>query len=205
MYKKLRIWRKERWGHLMQFMVRKKHVRGTWVHRVLGERIFAQDLWRPSRHGLAVGLAIGTFFAFVHLPGVQMVLAALLAYYLRGNIPVAVTSTWIVNPLIIPFVLWLQYDFGRWLLGMEGGWDAGLLKIYRETAGMEYMERLKILFHELGKIIADAPAPLILGVGITSVFFAACAYLIGYFGWDIAARMRRSSRMKKQATRTQKI
>jgi len=195
MYKKLRIWRKERWGgmlgRLMRFMVRKKHVRGTWVHRVLGERIFAHDLWHLSRHGLAVGLAVGTFFGFVHLPGIQMLLAALLAYYLRGNIPVAVTSTWIVNPLIIPFVLWLQYDFGRWLLGMGGGWDAGLLAIYRESAGMEYMARLKMLASELLKIIEDAPVPLVVGVGITSVFFAVCAYFAGYFGWNAAAWIRR--------------
>jgi uncharacterized protein len=59
-----------------------------------------------SAHGLALGVAIGVFVASLPILGIQFLLAGLLAWALRGNVPAALLGTFWANPLSLPF-LWL--------------------------------------------------------------------------------------------------
>ena len=58
----------------------------------------------PHRRGVARGLAVGLFWAFMPVPG-QSIFAALSAIWLRVNVLVAMATTWITNPFTaVPFV-----------------------------------------------------------------------------------------------------
>ncbi len=59
-----------------------------------------------SAHGLALGVAIGVFIATLPILGIQFLLAGLLAWALRGNVPAALLGTFWANPLSLP-LLWL--------------------------------------------------------------------------------------------------
>ena len=85
-----------------------KHVRGTWLHRRLGDRLFSTEMWQPERFRFASGFSIGVFFGMLPIP-IQMLSAALIAYLARVNIPAAVAGTWASNPLTMPFLWYLQY------------------------------------------------------------------------------------------------
>jgi uncharacterized protein len=78
-------------------------------------RSFARSVryvgWRLIRlggspHGLALGVSIGVFVATLPILGVQFLLAGLLAWALRGNMPAALLGTFWANPVSLP-VLWL--------------------------------------------------------------------------------------------------
>jgi uncharacterized protein (DUF2062 family) len=77
-----------------------KHaLRDTFVHRILGERLFHHDVWVLDIDSLAGGLSLGLFVAFTPTMPFQMLLCAIGAILLRVNLPIALAANWIMNPL----------------------------------------------------------------------------------------------------------
>ena len=89
---------------------RQRHVRGTWLHRLLGDRLFSPELWRPTRQGVASGAAAGLFWAMMPIP-FQMLPSGITAYLCRFNVPAAISVVWITNPVTWPLILYWQYRF----------------------------------------------------------------------------------------------
>ncbi len=110
------LWRRSWAGKYLRRVPRIKHLRGTWLHRTLGDRFFDPRLWQWDRHGTALGLAIGAFFSVIPMP-LQSVPAALGAVLFRVNVPAALVGCWITNPLTFPLFLYLQLVIGSYLLG----------------------------------------------------------------------------------------
>lgn len=82
----------------------------------LGPRLFHPHLWRPRRKTLAVGLAIGVFFGFL-IPLAQIPASAVLATVLRANLPAAMASTLVTNPVTFGPVYYVAYKLGVVLVG----------------------------------------------------------------------------------------
>jgi uncharacterized protein len=137
-------------------------MRGTWLHRRLGDRLFAIEMWQPERARFASGCAIGVFFSMMPLP-FQMLAAALIAYLARVNIPAAIASTWISNPLTTPLILLTQYKLGSLLI--------------RGTAAGEPA-------HDVLELLSKAPLPLLTGAFISGTILSLGAYPFALAGWD---------------------
>jgi len=78
------------------------------------------NLWHLNRHSVAGGVAAGMIGGLIPGP-VQMLTAAILAMVFRVNLPVAVATTFLTNPLTWPFIFVLAYEIGRWVMGGNGG------------------------------------------------------------------------------------
>jgi uncharacterized protein len=78
------------------------------------------NLWHLNRHSVAGGVAAGMIGGLIPGP-VQMLTAAILAMIFRVNLPVAVATTLLTNPLTWPFIFVLAYEIGRWVMGGNGG------------------------------------------------------------------------------------
>jgi len=76
-----------------------KALRGTLIHRWLGEHLFRTALWAPDRRAVAGGVALGLFIAFTPTIPFQMLLAAAGALLLKVNLPAAVAGVWVTNPV----------------------------------------------------------------------------------------------------------
>lgn len=159
------LWRRSPAGKYLRHLPRIKHMRGTWLHRKLGDRVIDPDLWRPSRMGIARGLAIGMFFSMIPVP-LQTIPSVFLACIMRVNVPAAIVGVWISNPITTPIILYGQYKLGQFL--MRGTFHA---PAPAEGSGLMDM-------------LARAPVQIMLGALITGVI---CG-LVGYFGggwiWD---------------------
>jgi uncharacterized protein (DUF2062 family) len=172
-------WRRSRFGSYLRRLPRAKHLRGTWIHRLFGDRLFASELWQPSRRAFAVGLTAGAFFAMMPPLPVQMLLAALAALFLRGNVPAALAGTWISNPFTAPFCIYFQYRIGCLLTGCEP---------------------LKWGSSDLLASLKAAPLPYLVGVLPAAAIVAAVTYPVSFVLWDWttarieAARHRRLAR-----------
>jgi uncharacterized protein (DUF2062 family) len=165
---KPRQWRRSSVGRYLRHLPRIKHMRGTWLHRKLGDRLFAREMWQPERGRFAFGCALGVFFAMMPLP-FQMVAAALLAFLVRVNIPAAVACTWVSNPLTTPLILFSQYYLGSFVLG--------------EAASDQPKEDMLAL-------LAQAPWSLLVGSLISGTILALGAYPLALAGWDwLSARV----------------
>ncbi len=84
----------------------------------LGERLHEPNLWHLNRRSVALAFAIGLFVAWVPTPG-QMAIAAVGAFYFRGNLPISVALVWITNPLTMPPMFYFAYIVGLFLLGKD--------------------------------------------------------------------------------------
>lgn len=71
-------------------------------------------------HKIALGIACGAFVTFTPLFGLHFLLAAGLAYLLRGNILSALLGTFVGNPITFPFIAPISYRLGLWILGAGG-------------------------------------------------------------------------------------
>jgi hypothetical protein len=117
-------------------------------------------LWHIDRRGVALGAAVGVFFGFL-IPIAQIPLSALGVLILRANLPVAVVSTLVSNPLTYAPIFLLAHRLGRQLLGAAKG--NGLDEAAIESAGV---------WASLG----DLGAPLFLGLAI----FAVCGSVLAW-------------------------
>ncbi|HEY5743308.1 MAG TPA: DUF2062 domain-containing protein [Terrimicrobiaceae bacterium] len=166
-------WRRSSAGRYLRHLPRIKHMRGTWLHRKLGDRLFAAEMWQPERVRFASACAIGVFFSMMPVP-FQMLAAALIAYLARVNIPAAIACTWLSNPFTTPIILLTQYKVG--LLVVRG-------TEHHETTG------------DVLEVLARAPLPLLAGAFIFGAILSLATYPLALAGWDwFTGRFLRASR-----------
>lgn len=81
----------------------------------ISKPLFHRTLWIPCRDTVASGLAIGLFFSMMPMIP-QTIIAAILAMRVRANVPFAMASCFVSNPLTnVP--IWIaQIHFGQWLI-----------------------------------------------------------------------------------------
>lgn len=155
-------WRRGRFGRFLRHLPRAKNIRGTWLHRRLGDRLFAPELWQPTRQRFAAGAAVGSFFALMPAP-FQMLAAGLIAYITRVNVPVAIAATWISNPFTFPFFVYIQYWIGCLILG-------------RGMTGIPTTNLVEVLKH--------APVPFLVGAFPAAAALAIIVYPLTLVLWD---------------------
>ncbi len=167
-------WRRSRAGKYLARVPRIKHLRGTFLHRVLGERFFDARLWRWDRHGAALGLAIGAFFSALPVP-LQSLPAAFFAVVFRVNVPAALMGCWITNPLTFPLFFYLQLVTGSYLLGRES-----LLEQFRTDSVME--------------LLKAAPAVLVVGGVVVGLVLGVVCYVLVVLGYNVSVQLLARSR-----------
>ena len=69
-----------------------------------------------SPHRIALGFACGTFASFTPFFGFHFILAAIIAWLVRGNIVAALLGTAVGNPLTFPLISATALWFGGWLM-----------------------------------------------------------------------------------------
>ena len=154
---------------MCRLLPRKEKLKGGWLHGVLGERLFAPELWRFSRGAVASGTALGVFIAMTPTMGLHMVAAVIMGFVLRVNIPAAVASCWVVNPVNALFIYCIEYKVGVWCIGAADPQEyVGYMKMFKHFFGMA-----RPLF--AGSLILGIPAAIV-------------SYLVVYFGWGAARK-----------------
>ncbi|MEJ7136929.1 DUF2062 domain-containing protein [Amphibiibacter pelophylacis] len=93
--------------------------RNRWL-RWLGPLLDRPELWRWSRHGVALGVSLGIFFGLL-IPVAQIPLSVGASVVLRANVPAAAASTLVSNPITFAPLYYLAWRLGQRL---TGGHDA---------------------------------------------------------------------------------
>jgi uncharacterized protein (DUF2062 family) len=83
----------------------------------LGDKLHEPNLWHLNRHSVARAFAIGLFCAWIPTPG-QMAIAAIGAFYFKGNLPISVGLVWITNPVTMPPMFYFAYRVGLTVLNL---------------------------------------------------------------------------------------
>jgi len=169
---------------VLQLYRRLRHPRKLKQSRVL--RWFAthfldKSVWRPSRHGLAGGAAVGVFISSLLLPG-QMPAAAFLCGMLRLNIPIAIVMCWISNPLTFAPVAWWEINLGNWIMDALNMGHPIPLSWHELTNMARQAENLWGFFDD----VRPWGYSLYLGGTVAGLVLAPITYAIVFLLWDMA-------------------
>lgn len=151
--------------------------------RRFGPWLSQPHLWRMRRRTVAIGAAIGVFFAFI-VPVGQIPLATAAALIVRANIPVACLATFINTPLTFGPVYYAAYLVGGLVLGDRTREDYVFGERLVAEAG--WLTQFMSWVQDLG------PA-LVVGTLLFSVVGSILTYFCVNTGWrlSVSARWRR--------------
>lgn len=114
---------------------------------------------RMSAHGIALGMAIGTFWSMIPIPGLQGVFAVGMAFLTRSSKIAAWIGTWISNYFTaIPHLI-ACYEIGKFVLGSDVAFTTDLLEwdafwSYINTKGWELVWVMQVGGVALGAVSA---------------------------------------------------
>ena len=144
-------------------------------------------LWHWSRRGVAMGVALGVFFGLL-IPIAQIPLSAAAAVILRANIPTAVASTLVTNPVTFGPIYYGAYQLGVWVTGS---------KELPPTVALNPPQ--PALAHEdisIWQRITQLGKPLLVGLSLSAVLMGLLTYgLISLF-WRWRIVVKRRARMR---------
>ncbi|MFZ5555348.1 MAG: DUF2062 domain-containing protein [Pseudomonadota bacterium] len=151
------------------------------------------NLWHLNRRTVAGGVAVGLFFGLL-IPVAQILLAAVVAVWLRVNLPVATVSTLITNPFTFPPIYFAAYRLGGWLTGTTSGRAPDGLAQGAQAA-VESSTGWLDLFMGFGQ-------PLVLGLAVLAVAGSALGYLLVSMAWRGATLLQRSRNRRRRRSST---
>ena len=128
-----------------------------------------RNVYHFGRRAVAGGAALGVFLAFIPVP-IQMLIAAPLAFLFRVNLPVALATTWLSNPLTLAPILLLAYKVGSLLLG---------------ESEQVFMEDFSISFDWLWSVAADVWLPVVVGSIVCGLLAAFISYISVMWAWRL--------------------
>ncbi|MBB1075492.1 DUF2062 domain-containing protein [Rhodoferax sp. 4810] len=153
----------------------------TWLRPWLQQ----PKLWHWSRRGVAMGVALGVFFGLL-IPIAQIPLSVAAAIVMRANIPTAVASTLVSNPVTFGPIYYGAYRLGVWVTGSKEPpktIDQAGLPTSVDAENTSVWQRI----NHLGK-------PLLVGLSITAVLMGLLTYALISLIWRWRTLAKRRSR-----------
>lgn len=169
----LRLWRRK------QASIRQT-LKGSRLHRIWGQSLFHDLLWRTDRRSIAGGLALGLFIAFTPTIPFQMILAVIGAVLLKVNLPIALAACWLTNPLTALPVYTAAWKLGKFLTE-HVGIIHGFLNAHRFEAKSAHWILNGIYVWTGSLIFSSLAAPL--------------GFFLVYVFWNIPQTRRRKRRI----------
>ncbi|MEY4978284.1 MAG: hypothetical protein RLZZ352_554 [Pseudomonadota bacterium] len=172
----------------------------------MGPSISHPRLWHFSRKGIALGLALGIFFGLL-IPVAQIPASATMAVLLRANLPMAVASTLVTNPVTFGPVYYGAYKLGQWVLGdsaaqlpaTTGGAPPVLKAAHDVQEAAGWRERVQTLVTYLGTV----GKPLMVGLIILASCCGLGVYCLTSWLWVLKIRWKRSRSLRQRRARVQ--
>ncbi|MDO9030547.1 MAG: DUF2062 domain-containing protein [Hydrogenophaga sp.] len=168
--------------------------------RWLGPTLHHPRLWHFSRKGIAMGLALGIFFGLL-VPVAQMPLSAAAAVILRANLPMAVASTLVTNPVTFGPVYYGAYRVGKAVLGEPPLTEAQASALLERAVKTQQAEGWKDRLEGALRRLATVGKPLVVGLAIVATVSGLAVYFIISAIWTLRVRWSRSRRLKDRVTR----
>lgn len=143
-------------------------------------------LWRWSRRGVAMGVALGIFFGLL-IPLAQIPLSVGAAVLLRANVPAAAAATLVTNPLTFGPLYYVAYQLGHRII------DAPHVGALSPPTGIQ-KAALPPPHQPMWKRVSDMGKPLLLGLTILATLMGLLSYAVtslAWHGWTWFKRRRR--------------
>lgn len=158
--------------------VRIRQIKGLGV---LGDWVYASNLWHLNRYSASMAMFVGLFVAFIPIPG-QTLVAAALAVLMRCNLPLSVSLVFVTNPVTMPPIFYLAYQLGALII------DVPVKEVVLEVG-----------FHWLTNGLANVWKPFLLGCLLCGLFFGSLGYFMMslLWRWNVVRQWRARKRTRE--------
>ena len=151
---------------------------------VLGDWVYASNLWHLNRYSASMAFFAGLFASFLPMPG-QTVVAATLAVLLRCNLPFAVSLVFLTNPVTMTPIFYLAYEIGAAIIDVP----------VREEVVLKYD------LEWLASSAANVWKPFLLGSVVCGLFFGCLGYFVVNLLWRWRVARQWKARKRRRAAR----
>ncbi|MDZ4791891.1 MAG: DUF2062 domain-containing protein [Hyphomicrobiales bacterium] len=131
-----------------------------------------------SPHKVALGFAAGVFAIVTPFLGFQMIIAAVLAWCLRGSVFASAVGSFVGNPISYPLIWVSTYKLGNQILG-----DGAV------TGRIDFQGKAEAVWNGMKRLSWDAVSvsleafwPILKPMAIGSIPLGAAAAIVSYFG-----------------------
>lgn len=167
----------------------------------MGPVLHHPRLWHFSRKGIALGMALGIFFGLL-IPVAQIPFSASVAVLMRANLPMAVASTLVTNPVTFGPVYYGAYRLGEFVLGKRAVSDRQAVIILEKVepatdVARDWRDRMRIWFDYLRTV----GKPLALGLAIVATISGIAVYFLINALWVLKTRWSRHRRLRARSVR----
>ncbi|MBQ8482648.1 MAG: DUF2062 domain-containing protein [Alphaproteobacteria bacterium] len=108
---------------------------------------------KGTPYSVAAGFACGVAISFTPFIGFHLILAAITAWFIRGNIVSSALGTLIGNPWTFPFIWIAVLSTGNFLLGNGNMDNVNFLKIFEKSGEAVMTLNFKNFGHDVWPII----------------------------------------------------
>lgn len=174
---------------LRQWLPSAEAIRSNRWLRWLGPALHHPRLWHMSRRGLALGMALGFFFGLL-IPLAQIPLSAAAAVALRANVPAAVASTLVTNPLTFGPIYYAAWRVGSAILGEPIDVPPA------QGAEAQHEPADESWFRMVTRRVLGVGKPLLLGLAIMAIAVGITTYFLVSAAWKVSVLWKRHRRRR---------
>lgn len=117
-----------------------------------------------NRRAVTKGLLVGLFWGFIPMP-FQMLGVIATTPFMKFNVPIALATVWLSNPITYPPLWYLEYLTGNLILGKEG------------------LDNIELTMQWFQEHWNDIVVPLYVGTAFYSTVVAYLIYLLANWLW----------------------
>ncbi|MFN3616489.1 MAG: DUF2062 domain-containing protein [Aquabacterium sp.] len=175
---------------LRKHLPKPEHLQQSPWLKWLGPTLFQPRLWHVSRRGLAMGMALGMFFGLL-VPIAQVPLSAAAAVVLRANVPAAIVSTMVTNPVTFGPIYYGAWRLGTMVLGRS---EARYTP--QDHAVMDDQIPAKDWWSWFKGWVSGVGKPLVLGLALLACGVGLLTYYLVSLVWVLRVRRKRRLRQR---------
>ncbi len=116
-----------------------------------------------NRDMVTKAFLVGIFIALIPIP-MQMLVVVIMMRFVKFNLPLAVTLCWVTNPFTMPFIFYVEYIVGSFVLNI----DTLAVQISTQWFSNQF---------------ADIFLPLYLGAFVTATVVSSATYILINYLW----------------------
>ena len=170
--------------HVMIRKLFKKNNKKTKLDAFIKKYKIPREYLSVNRKSITRGLMVGIFWGFIPMP-MQMLAVVFTTPFFRFNVPIAIATVWLSNPVTMPFMYYIEYLTGNFLLGIE-------------------TSHVELTVHWFKSNLGNIFVPLYVGTLFYSVFVSIIVYYGANWLWIKSVRQEKRHQKRKDNRKKKK-
>jgi len=149
------------------------------IGRLIDKYNLPREYLYVNRKSISRGMLVGLFWGFIPMP-FQMAGVLVVTPLMRFNVPIAIAMVWLSNPFTMPFMYYMEYLTGNFILGRDG------------------ISNIELTLEWFSQYWDDIFVPLYVGASFYSIVGSSIVYMTVNFLWIYSVKKERCTAKNKR-------